>query len=354
MDSITRTVVRRLPLPPVEALFEPTKICNLRCDYCRRGEDGSVAHSKADDVHFTPAKFKEALSNLGHIRGANWIGDGEPLLNPNFNRLIEITSDRGAKTTFGTNGTLVTKQDVDFWKKHKVSEVSVSIDSPIPEKYEAMRKGAKFDRVIESCKLISSAGINLQMQIILFAETAEDMPAFVDLAVKVGAWRIALPRPHLYGTLERFRSSYPDPAKVNSPLTVAQDKMRKAGIRWYEPWFANTYFRRCMWPFAAPYIQINGTIQPCCFMSGNDKVDNYGGVEYTVPSIDYVMGNIFTDDFDRIWHGDDYKTLRRLLIKTERPVGTTIEPEQLHELKRIKNGKFTHCYGCSWRWNVEC
>ena len=354
LGSMVRTVARRIPMPPIQALFEPSKICNLKCDYCRRLEDGSVANSKVSEKHFTVEKYKEALAQLKYLRCANWIGDGEPLLNPDFNKLIEMTSKMGARTTFGTNGTLVTRNDVAFWKKHKVSEVSVSLDSPIPEKYEKMRVGAKFDRVIESCRLISDAGINLQLQIILFAETAKDMPRMVDLAIEVGANRIALPRPHLYGTLERYRSSYPDPAKVNIPLTIALDKMRRAKIKWYEPWFATTHFRRCMWPFSAPYIQIGGIVQPCCFMSGGDKEDNYDGVTYTVPSMEYVMGNILTDDFGKIWHGDNYRELRNLLIKTEKPVGTTIEPEQLHALKELKNGKFAHCYGCSWRWSVEC
>ncbi len=352
--AIARTIARRLPLPPLEALFEPTKVCNLQCDYCRRNENGSVAHSKAEDKHFTPDRFKEALRQLKHIRGANWIGDGEPLLNPDFNKLIEMTAKKGAKTTFGTNGTLVTPQDVVFWKKHKVSEVSVSLDSPIPETYEKMRKGAKFSRVIESCRMISDAGINLQLQIILFAESTTDMPAFVDLAIDVGAWRIALPRPHLYDRLERYRSSYPDPDKVNQPLRTAMNKMKQAGIKWYEPWYATTHFRRCMWPFLAPYIQINGTIQPCCFMSGNDKTDNYDGVEYRIPSSCYVMGNIFTDDFNKIWRGDAYRELRQTLIKSERPVGTPIKPDELHKLKEIHDGRFAHCYGCSWRWSVEC
>jgi len=298
--------------------------------------------------------LKESLDKLKYIRTANWIGDGEPFLNPDFNKLIEMSSDRGVRTTFGTNGTLVKQSDVDFWKKHKVSEVSISLDSPIPEKYEQMRVGAKFDRVIESCRMISSAGIKLQMQIILFAETAQDMPRFVDLAIGVGAHRIALPRPHLYGSLEKYRSSYPDPEKVNPLLAIALHKMKSVGIKWYEPWFATTHFRRCMWPFAAPYIQIGGDIQPCCFMQGSDKEDNYDGVTYKIPSTDYIMGNILTDDFNKIWHGEDYKKLRRLLMSTERPVGTTIEPEQLRALKEHRNGKFSHCYGCLWRWGVEC
>lgn len=353
-DATIRNIVRRIPLPPIEAIFEPSKLCNLKCDYCRRNEAGSVSHSRKGGNHFTPEQFKEALDKLRHIRVANWIGDGEPLLNPDFNKLIEMSAKKGIRTTFGTNGTLVTKADVDFWKRHKVVEVSVSIDSPNPKRYEMMRKGAKFDRVIESCKLISEAGINLQVQIILFAETIEEILAYVDLAIRVGARRIALPRPHLYDNLERYLPSCPDPAVANPVLKIALNKMRKAKIHWYEPWFVTSYFKRCMFPFLSPYIQIGGTIQSCCFMAGNDRTAYYNGVAYKVSASSYEMGNILTDNFNKIWRGEPYKELRRLLNKSERPVGVTIESGELLDLKTNTNGRFSPCFGCSWRWSVEC
>ncbi len=354
-NGILRKVARVLPLPPLEAIFEPSKVCNLKCDYCRRTEKASVRQISGVGRHFASDQFKEVLDKLRYIRKAHWIGDGEPLMNPEFNKLIEMCSKKGIRTTFGTNGTMVTKADVDFWKRHKVTEVSVSLDSAIPEKYEGMRVGAKFDRVIESCKLIKEAGLNLQLQIIAFAETMDEMPKFVDLAIELGAWRIAFPRPHLYGTLkERYPSSYPDPVVANRILEVCLARMKRAGIRWYNPWLITTYFRRCMWPFLSPYIQIGGTIQSCCFMQGKDRTGYYRGLEYKVPASSYEMGNILTDDFNKIWHGDAYKELKQLLIKTEEPIGATIEPERLEVLKRDTSSRFSHCLGCSWRWSTEC
>ena len=349
-----RSLVRRLPLAPIEAIFEPTKLCNLRCDRCRRNESGSVAQISDVGDHFTPEQFREALKKLGHLRVANWIGDGEPLLNPDFNKLIEIAAEKGIKSIFSTNGTLVTKEDVDFWKRHKVPMVQVSVDTSTPESYEKMRPGAKFDKVISACKLISEAGIHLQLSNILFAESIEDMPRYVDLCIELGVWKIALPRPHLYGGLERYLSSYPDPAVANPILKIAQDKARKAKIGWYEPWLLTSYFKRCMFPFLLPFIQIGGTIQTCCFLSGKDRMAYYNGVGYEVPATNYEMGNILTDNFEKIWHGDAYKRLRRFLIKSERPVGTTIEPEELLSLKQNTSSRFSQCLGCSWRWSVEC
>lgn len=354
LDSLIRSIVRRIPLPPVQANFEPTKLCNLGCNHCRRFENSSVAQIPEVGNHFTPGQFREALNKLRHIRIASWIGDGEPLLNPDFNKLIEIASKKGIRTTFGTNGTLVTKEDVDFWKRHKVGEVTVSIDSPIPEKYESMRKGAKFDRVIKSCKLISGAGIELHLSIVLFVESVVDMSKYIDLCIEVGASKIASPHPHLVGTLDRYLSSYPDSAVANPILKIAQGKAKKAGIHWHEPWYVTPYFRRCMWPFLAPYIQIGGTMQACLFMMGKDRIETYDGVAYKIPVTNFGMGNILTDDFDKIWHGEAYKELRKLLIKSERPVGTTIEPEQLHILRRSISSRFSPCLGCAWRWGVAC
>lgn len=353
--GIVRNVARVLSLPPLQAIFEPSKVCDLHCDYCRRNEEASIRQIEGVGNHFTPQEFKEVLDKLKHIRVANWIGDGEPLMNPEFNKLIEMAAERGIKTTFGTNGMLVTKADVNFWKTHKVIEVSISIDSPIPEKYEMMRRGATFEKVIRACKLVSDAGLKLQMQIIAFAETIPDMPRFVDLAIEMGAQRIAFPRPHLYGTLhEKYSSSYPDSAVANPILEICRDKMKRVGIKWYEPWLITPYFRRCMWPYLSPYIQIGGTIQSCCFMQGKDRVEYYEGAVYKVPATSYEMGNILTDDFDNIWRGKAYKELRGLLIKSEKPIGTSIEVEQLHALNRNTSGRFSHCLGCAWRWSTEC
>ncbi len=355
LNAQIRNIVRRLPfLPPVEALFEPTKVCNLRCDRCRRVESGSVAQIKGVGIHFTPEQFREALDKLRHIRKADWIGDGEPLLNPDWNKLIEIAAEKGIQTSFSTNGTLVTKEDVDFWKKHKVPLVQVSVDTSKPETYEKMRPGAKFERVMESCRLISKAGIKLQLSNILFTDSIDDMLDYVDLCIELGVWKIALPRPHLYGTLERYIPSCPNPITANPILKIAQDKARKAKIGWFEPWLLTPYFKRCMFPFLFPYIQIGGTMQTCCFMSGKDRTGYYNGDAYNIPATNYEMGNILTDDFNKIWRGDAYKEIRRVLIDSEKPIGTNIKPEALLTLKKNTNGRFSSCLGCSWRWSVEC
>ena len=354
-DGIIRSIARRIPLPPIQAVFEPAKLCNLGCGVCRRLESSSVAQIPGVGNHFTPAQFREALDKLRHIRVASWIGDGEPMMNPDFNKLIEIAAKKGIRTAFSTNGTLVTKEDVDFWKRHKVVDVQVSFDTSTPEMYEKMRPGASFDKVVRTCKLISESGIHLQLGNILFAESVEDMPKYIDLCIETGAWKVATPRLHLVGALDkRYLSSYPDPVTANPILKIAQDKMRIAKIRWYEPWYVTSYFRRCMWSFLSPYIQIGGTIHPCCFMMGTDRIEYYDGVAYKVPATSYGMGNILTDDFGKIWHGEAYKELRRLLIKSEKPVGTTIEPEQLHALKRNTSSRFSPCLGCGWRWSVAC
>ena len=354
IDAAARTLVRHIPFPPIHALFEPTTVCNLGCSRCRRSQSSSVAQIPGKDKHLTPGRFKEVLDKLRHITVAEFIGDGEPLMNPDWNKLIEIASGKGIKTQFNTNGMLVTKEDVNFWKKHKVIEVGISLDTANPETFERLRPGAKFDRVIKTCKMISEAGLKLQLSNILFAESVPNLPDYIDLCKEVGAKVIAIPRPHLYGTLKKYLSAYPDPEVANPILKIALDKARAAGIRWFEPWYVTTYFKRCMWPFLAPYIQIGGTIQPCCFIVGKDRTEYYDGVAYEVPATSYEMGNIYDDDFNKIWRGDAFKELRQLLIKTEKPIGTTIEAKDLHALKSDTSSRFSHCVGCAWRWSVEC
>ena len=354
VDTFLRTIVRRIPLPPLQANFEPTKMCNLACDFCRRHESSSVAQIKGVGAHFTQNQFKEALSKLKHVRVINWIGDGEPLMNPDFNKLIEMSADRGIRTTFTTNGILVTKKDIEFWKKHKVVRISCSVDTPDPERYKELRLGGTLDKPAQTCKWISESGIYLQMSSVLLAENIEGIPRFVDFAKEIGARRIALSRPHLVGTLTKYSSSYPDPVVANPILKIALDKAKKAKMDWHRPWYISPYHRRCMVPFVSLYIQIGGDIQSCCFMMGGDRIEDFDGVSYKIPVSNFRMGNILTDDFGEIWHGDAYKELRNLLIKSERPVGTTVGLERIHALRRNTDSRFSSCLGCLWRWSTSC
>ncbi len=349
-------VLRQFPVVPWSVSIEPTKACNLKCTHCRRTQPSSPMFIKGVGQHFTPEQLKEVLDQAKTIQTINWIGDGEPLCNPHFNELIEIAAKKGKRTTFTTNGTLVTQELVNFWKLHRVARVSISMDSPNGEVYEKMRPGASFDKMLNAAKMIAKTGIYLQTSICFFAESLPEIVDYVRLSRDIGAKRIYLIRPHFVGTIGESESyTFPkNDNKTRQVLKLAEDIAREAHMVWYEPWYTATYFRSCMWPFIAPYINIGGNVQACCYMFGTDRIEHFNGIAYDIRCNNYIMGNMFEDNLMKIWHGDLYKELRNRILSTEMPRGSAIELDKLKKVKGTSEGRFRHCDNCLWRWGLAC
>lgn len=355
-NNLVSAALQRIPLPPLVATFESTKVCNLHCDYCRRWYPGSPSQIKGVGNHFTLVQFKEALRQLKWLRSIWWMGDGEPLLNPDFNSMIEYASSRRIYTVFTTNGMLVTPGLVDFWKRHKVQRISISFDSPIPEKYEEMRKGAHFDTVVQACKLISVSGINLNMNIVMFQNNVADIPKYVELSHKVGARLIYLIRPHFFGFAPQDGYTFPGDDLANTRiLAQAQSLAKYHHLKWYEPWYPVPTFRRCVFPFVSCYIEIGGAIKTCCWAYGTNRQEYCGYKMFGFPVENYNMGNILKDNFNKVWRGESYKELRRVVVSTERKLGTTTTLQELANLReRTDDGRFSGCITCMWRWSAAC
>ena len=116
--------------------------CNLRCRHCWITpvySGGKPLPGKTID----PSALRDAITEaktLG-LCTAKLTG-GEPLLHPQFKEVVEMLTAEGLSMNMETNGTLMTKEMAHFLKeKSKVSFISVSIDSPVPDEHDAFRGG---------------------------------------------------------------------------------------------------------------------------------------------------------------------------------------------------------------------
>ena len=53
---------------------------------------------------------------------------------------------------------------------------------------------------------------------------------------------------------------------------------------------------KCKWPWSSTFIATNGEVVPCCVISDPNIVS---------------FGNIFEEDFRKIWNNEHYRTLRK-------------------------------------------
>jgi len=148
--------VEQIPPFPVSIQVEPTNYCNIDCVMCARSKKRSSGHMSMDvfkriaDESLTAGTIRICLYNMG-----------EPLLNPNIVQFVAYFKERVRGFKFDspclpreihiqTNGTTLNRDLSDGLMKAGLDHLSLSIDGATPEKFEEIRRGANFTKVINN------------------------------------------------------------------------------------------------------------------------------------------------------------------------------------------------------------
>lgn len=144
---------------PVSGNFELTPRCNLRCRMCY--------------VRLTPAEMEPlgreltagewlALAEEAKAAGLVFLllTGGEPMLRSDFAQIYEGLATMGLSISINTNGTLLTEQIRELWRRLPPSQVNVTLYGTCREDYGALCGDPEaFDRVMEALRWLREAGI---------------------------------------------------------------------------------------------------------------------------------------------------------------------------------------------------
>ena len=141
------------PVYPTLVQIEPTRRCNLRCVMCT--QSAGIYDPKPDmPLDF----FKRILVQFPDtLETVNIQGVGEPLLNTSIVEMIEFARQRGLRTRFNTNLTLLTDEMAERLVRCGHSEVQVSMETTDPDLYASIRRGAKLERVLKNIERLRAA-----------------------------------------------------------------------------------------------------------------------------------------------------------------------------------------------------
>ncbi|MEI6809034.1 MAG: radical SAM protein [bacterium] len=155
-DEVTRRVLARDPQRGMLTLdIEPTNECNLRCVMCARTVFGYGQKAT------TPIGFMDMTTYCRIIDEASALGVmslrlawyGEPLLHPHIGEMVRYAKGRGiGDVGLNTNATCLDRPKAIELVESGLDRLMFSVDSPYPEQFEQIRKGAHFDTVIESIR----------------------------------------------------------------------------------------------------------------------------------------------------------------------------------------------------------
>ena len=149
---------------PMNLDVHVTNRCNLRCVMCRRtqlAELGKIGKTGFLDFDLYRKIVDEAAAE--GCCAVHLSGNGEPLLHNNIVEMIEYARSKDIMDVFmHTNATLLSKELALDIINAGLTRLIISFDSLVAETYESIRRGAKFDVVIENIKNFASLKKELQ------------------------------------------------------------------------------------------------------------------------------------------------------------------------------------------------
>lgn len=169
--------------------------CNLRCRMCL----GTNSPSYPDRLTCMSAEdFDRMLTAAPTVSGLTLSsGDADPLLHPDLSGIIDTAARHRVVLDIYTNGLpLAAGKCRRMVQSGIVRMLNFSVNAATPETYERLHH-AQLDRVIRKMEMLQAMRMECGSQtpwtslsFVAMADNIQELPAFVDLARRVGAHRV--------------------------------------------------------------------------------------------------------------------------------------------------------------------
>ena len=263
--AIAKLNLRRIRVKkPKQVIIEVTQRCNLKCKYCP-----SLTCDSSTDMPLE--KFKEIVDKIDDPAATviPWM-NGEPMLHPDYHKMLEYLGEKGFRAYITTNGTIYRPEVAEVIKTYpSIYQVIISLDGLKYETIEKTRPGSSPHIIIDS--------------IMQYAKTLKG--SGTDVAVKI------CERGQDWEEIERFLKQW----LFNVDFVIVGKRLGQindVGMRQYPcQYFDNNFI----------VIRADGTLVPCAY---HDEMINKNA---------WPLGNI--DDFDtttKAYNNPRYKKLRQL------------------------------------------
>ena len=279
---------------PTFLQLEVSNVCNLRCAMC------PIETLDAAARKLKPAQLERILDQFPFLKKIDLYGIGEPLSNAALPDLVAACRRRDIATTVITNGMLLSGERLDRLLASGLDRLLVSIDSVDPERFNAIRVGGDFQRVIDNLKealekraRLGARKPEIGVVTILMEENRGELNGMIDLFNRLGIDSLIVK-----GLNTAYLDRAPS-AESTEALRIAEQKARaiEAGGGMKSTfWLPERHGAgKCYWPWKHPFITAAGDVVPCCNCPDPARMR---------------LGNLFEEGFARIWNGPAYRAFR--------------------------------------------
>lgn len=262
------TAHRRIAAPPpIAMLAELTHRCPLACAYCSNPLQLLGAQAELDTETWARV-FREA-AGLGvlqiHLSG------GEPAARRDLEQLMAAASEAGLYTNLITSGIGLTRTRLEALVAAGMDHIQLSLQgvtAAVADRVGGYKGG--FDRKMTVAADIDDLGIPLTLNAVMHRTNIADLPATIDMALRMNARRIEVACVQFQGWALKNRAALqPTRDQVDvAKQVVAEAAERLRGrlvIDFVPPDYYADYPKACMggWGSTGLNVAPDGRVLPC-------------------------------------------------------------------------------------------
>ncbi len=296
---------------PVSVICYITDKCNLRCSMCLRNMEkfSDLQHNKIQDM--TLDTFKEILNTFKSPVSFSFIGQGEPLLNRDIFKMIELANRRRKETVLFTNGVLLNTEKINMVLNYGLRRINISLYGADEEEFSSVTGANKaaFHEVIRNIdnlvkqKHKSRSHINISISYLCTKDNYKNMERIITLGQSL--------RPdHIYfnnlipGDIlsERGRQNLFFEGDKEIIDTFGSLKQRYKGLGFSLPIVLKKqqHRRYCAFYYRSISVDAEGNVAGCCNILSPHK----------------KYGNIFKDK--DVYNGGHFLQTREMLLSKDK------------------------------------
>lgn len=308
---------KEYPCSPIELDIYPTYRCPLDCDFCY------VKHLKDNDRTMDKKLFKKVveISEKRKIFSISILG-GEPLISSDI--IKQICGDLGQKKimfNIVTSGALPIEPDIIKKIRNKKNvHFGISIHSSIPSVHDRIvGKNKAFETAIGTLKRLIKNNIKPFVQCVATKDNINHIYEYIHYfqSFQIDGISISYPFPRPGMTIDEYKAIAPNPikfAKIKNdilsrnfsfPILITGGysfALQKTSVKTATPIERGIF--NCEGGWSSLEISPSGNVFPCSL---------------TLENKEFLLGNVNTDDFSKIWSSPLLDMFRSRPFKKDKP-----------------------------------
>jgi MoaA/NifB/PqqE/SkfB family radical SAM enzyme len=245
----------------------------------------------------------------------------EPLMNKNFADFVRVTGEYHVPfTSFCTNGQLLKAEVVQSCIDAKISEIIFSVDGATPATYEEIRRGGKFEKLVENMDRLHAMKLQAKAEypatrinFTCMRTNIHELPAMVRFASEHGVRSLHVR--HLLSYSDEASSCREEMTYLKIFNDIAAETRIEAAARKIDLFLPDPVGQAAKANAGKTCVTDGSQLEanPYCLLPWFQGIISWDG-NYRVCSLHRELGNFHRQTFDEIYNGPKMKEIRQKML----------------------------------------